>query len=86
MKRKKLFILVMCLVKYLDNISDEDILNLNIPYGIPLEYELDKWLNLMKNYYLRDKKFFYRKHLLLVIKANQINSAVLVSKLKNTYP
>ena len=50
----------MYLVKLLNNISDEDILNLNIPYGTPLEYELDKWLNLMKNYYLRDKKILQK--------------------------
>jgi 2,3-bisphosphoglycerate-dependent phosphoglycerate mutase len=29
------------LVKYLDNISDEDIVGLNIPTGIPLRYDLD---------------------------------------------
>jgi 2,3-bisphosphoglycerate-dependent phosphoglycerate mutase len=42
------------LVKYLDNIPDEDIVNLNIPTGMPLVYELDKDLNAIKHYYLGD--------------------------------
>ncbi len=42
------------LVKYLDNISDEDILKLNIPTGMPLIYELDNDLKPIKNYYLGD--------------------------------
>lgn len=42
------------LVKYLDNISDEEIVNLNIPTGIPLVYELDTDLKPMKHYYLGD--------------------------------
>jgi 2,3-bisphosphoglycerate-dependent phosphoglycerate mutase len=40
------------LVKYLDNISESKILELNIPTGIPLIYELDKNLKPKKNYYL----------------------------------
>ena len=40
------------LVKYLDNISDEDIVKLNIPTGIPLVYELDASLKPIKSYYL----------------------------------
>ncbi len=44
------------LVKYLDNISDEDIVNLNIPTGIPLVYELDDKLKPIKHYYLGDPK------------------------------
>lgn len=40
------------LVKYLDNISDEDIVSLNIPTGIPLIYELDKDLKPIKHYYI----------------------------------
>lgn len=43
------------LVKYLDNISDEDILNLNIPTGVPLVYELDATLKPVRNYYLGDQ-------------------------------
>jgi 2,3-bisphosphoglycerate-dependent phosphoglycerate mutase len=42
------------LVKYLDNISDKDIVGLNIPTGMPLVYELDKNLKPIKNYYLGD--------------------------------
>ncbi len=42
------------LVKYLDNVSDEKIVNLNIPTGIPLVYELDDNLKPVKNYYLGD--------------------------------
>ncbi len=42
------------LVKYLDNISDEDIVGLNIPTGAPLVYELDDDLKPIKNYYLGD--------------------------------
>lgn len=44
------------LVKYLDNISDKDILSLNIPTGMPLVYELDKDLKPIKNYYLGDEE------------------------------
>jgi 2,3-bisphosphoglycerate-dependent phosphoglycerate mutase len=40
------------LVKYLDNVSDEDIVELNIPTGVPLVYELDSKLKPFKNYYL----------------------------------
>ncbi len=42
------------LVKHLDGISDEAILKLNIPTGIPLVYELDENLKPIKNYYLGD--------------------------------
>ncbi len=42
------------LVKYLDNISDSDIVNLNIPTAMPLAYELDENLKTVKNYYLGD--------------------------------
>ena len=42
------------LVKYLDKISDKDIIKLNIPTGIPLVYELDIKLNPLKHYYLGD--------------------------------
>ena len=44
------------LVKYLDNISDEEIVGLNIPTGVPLVYELDDQLIPMKHYYLGDQK------------------------------
>lgn len=42
------------LVKYLDKVSDEDIVGLNIPTGLPLIYELDTSLNPIRNYYLGD--------------------------------
>ena len=42
------------LVKYLDDISDADIIELNIPTGIPLVYELDENLRPIKHYYLGD--------------------------------
>lgn len=44
------------LVKYLDNISDDDIPGLNIPTGVPLVYELDDELNPIKHYYLGDEE------------------------------
>jgi 2,3-bisphosphoglycerate-dependent phosphoglycerate mutase len=42
------------LVKYLDGVSNEDIVALNIPTGIPLVYELDEELRPVKHYYLGD--------------------------------
>jgi 2,3-bisphosphoglycerate-dependent phosphoglycerate mutase len=42
------------LVKYLDNIPDDEILELNIPTGIPLVYELEHDLAPIRNYYLGD--------------------------------
>ncbi|MFM7332052.1 MAG: 2,3-diphosphoglycerate-dependent phosphoglycerate mutase [Brachymonas sp.] len=43
---------IRALVKYLDGISDEAIVNLNIPNGIPLVYELDAELKPIKSYHL----------------------------------
>ncbi len=42
------------LVKYLDRISDQEIVGLNIPTGIPLVYELDEDLRPLRHYYLGD--------------------------------
>jgi 2,3-bisphosphoglycerate-dependent phosphoglycerate mutase len=42
------------LVKHLDNISESDIVGLNIPTGIPLVYELTDGLQPIRNYYLGD--------------------------------
>ncbi len=42
------------LVKYLDNISEEKIVKLNIPTGIPLIYELDEDMQPIEHYYLGD--------------------------------
>jgi 2,3-bisphosphoglycerate-dependent phosphoglycerate mutase len=44
------------LVKYLDNISDQDIPELNIPTGIPLAYSLDKDLKVISRRYLADEE------------------------------
>ncbi|GHU00764.1 2,3-bisphosphoglycerate-dependent phosphoglycerate mutase [Alphaproteobacteria bacterium] len=43
------------LVKYLDGISDADIVELNIPTGVPLVYELDGNMKPIKHYYLGDQ-------------------------------
>ncbi len=45
---------IRSLVKYLDNVSDTEIAELNIPTGIPLVYELDRDLKPIKHYYLGD--------------------------------
>ena len=44
------------LVKYLDNVGEKDIIELNIPTGIPLVYELDEKLNPIKHYYLGNQE------------------------------
>ena len=43
------------LVKYLDDVSADEILKLNIPTGVPLVYELDDQLQPIKSYYLGDQ-------------------------------
>jgi 2,3-bisphosphoglycerate-dependent phosphoglycerate mutase len=43
---------IRALVKYLDDISDQEIVGLNIPNGIPLVYELDANLRPLRRYYL----------------------------------
>lgn len=43
------------LVKYLDGISDSEIVELNIPTGVPLVYELDENLKPLRHYYLGDQ-------------------------------
>ena len=45
---------IRALIKYLDQVSDQDIVNLNIPNGIPLVYELDAELKPIRHYYLGD--------------------------------
>ena len=45
---------IRALVKYLDGISDADIVGVNIPNGIPLVYELDADLQPIRHYYLGD--------------------------------
>jgi 2,3-bisphosphoglycerate-dependent phosphoglycerate mutase len=44
------------LVRYLDNVSDDEIVGLNIPTGIPLVYELDAELKPIQHYYLADEE------------------------------
>ncbi len=44
------------LVKYLDGVSDKEIVSLNIPTGIPLVYELDPDLKPLRHYYLGDEE------------------------------
>jgi 2,3-bisphosphoglycerate-dependent phosphoglycerate mutase len=44
------------LVKYLDDLSEEEILKLNIPTGVPLVYELDDDLKPLRRYYLGDQE------------------------------
>ncbi len=44
------------LVKHLDNVSEEEIVSLNIPTGVPLVYELDENLQPIKHYYLGDQE------------------------------
>ena len=43
---------IRSLVKYLDDVSDSDIMEINIPNGIPLVYELDDNLKPIKHFYL----------------------------------
>ena len=45
---------IRALVKYLDNVSEAEITELNIPTGLPLVYELDANLKPIKSYYLGD--------------------------------
>jgi len=45
---------IRALVKYLDKVSDQDIVGLNIPTGVPLVYELDDALKPIRHYYLGD--------------------------------
>lgn len=47
---------IRAMVKYLDDVSETDITELNIPTGIPLVYELDASLKPVKHYYLADEE------------------------------
>ena len=44
------------IIKHLKNISDTDILTLNLPTGIPYVFEFDQNMNLMKDYFLADEE------------------------------
>ena len=48
-------------MKFLDQVSDNDILKLNIPTGVPLVYELDGELKPIKNYFLGDQDEILKK-------------------------
>ena len=63
---KRVFIIahgnsLRALMKYLDSVSDEDIVGLNIPTGVPLVYELDESLKPIRNYYLGDQEEIAKK-------------------------
>ena len=62
------------LVKYLDNISDEDIPELNIPTGIPLVYELDDDLLPIRHYYLGDPEAAARAAAAVAAQASRAKS------------
>jgi 2,3-bisphosphoglycerate-dependent phosphoglycerate mutase len=47
---------IRALMKHLDRLSEEEIVNLNIPTGIPLIYELDEDLKPLQHYYLGDQE------------------------------
>jgi 2,3-bisphosphoglycerate-dependent phosphoglycerate mutase len=47
---------IRALIKYLDNLPDTEITELNIPTGVPLVYELDESLKVIKHYYLGDSE------------------------------
>tara|TARA_Y100000310_G_scaffold345846_1_gene471164 strand:- start:53392 stop:54135 length:744 start_codon:yes stop_codon:yes gene_type:complete len=49
------------LVKIIDNISDKKIVKFNIPYGVPLVYELNNNLKPIKHYFLGNKKEIQRR-------------------------
>jgi 2,3-bisphosphoglycerate-dependent phosphoglycerate mutase len=49
------------LVKYLDNVSDEEIVELNIPTGVPLVYSLNADLRPLQKYYLGDQEAIRQK-------------------------
>ena len=43
------------LIKYLENLTDEEIIGFEIPTGVPYVYELDSNLNIIKKYFLKEK-------------------------------
>jgi 2,3-bisphosphoglycerate-dependent phosphoglycerate mutase len=52
---------IRAILKHLDNISEKDIVELNIPTGLPLVYELDEQLKPIKHYYLATEEEIARK-------------------------
>ena len=49
------------LVKYLENVSEQDILELNIPTGVPLVYQLNAELKPLTKFYLGDQEAITQK-------------------------
>lgn len=47
---------IRALVKYFDNLSDKEIIDVNIPTGVPLVYEFDKNFKVTKKYYIGDQE------------------------------
>ena len=45
----------------LDNLTDDEIVSVNIPNSVPLVYEFDDDMNVIKHYYLEDKKILRAK-------------------------
>jgi 2,3-bisphosphoglycerate-dependent phosphoglycerate mutase len=58
------------LVKYLDTVSDEEIVHLNIPTGVPLVYELNDNLKAVKHYYLGDSDEIAKKEAAVAAQGN----------------
>ncbi len=51
---------IRALIKYLDDVPEDEITGLNIPTGFPLVYELDDSLSPVRHYYLGDKEEIQR--------------------------
>ena len=49
------------LVKYFENLSEDEILNVNIPTGVPLVYEFDDNFKVVDKYYLGDQEEIEKK-------------------------
>ena len=49
------------LIKHLDNISDKDIVGVNVPTAVPLVYELDENMRPIRSYYLGDQEAIKQK-------------------------
>ncbi|HBM45471.1 MAG: 2,3-bisphosphoglycerate-dependent phosphoglycerate mutase [Parcubacteria group bacterium GW2011_GWF2_38_76] len=52
---------IRSIVKFLDNLSDEEVMNLNIPTGVPLVYEFDENGNKISRYYLGNQEEINKK-------------------------
>lgn len=52
---------IRALVKTLENLSDDEIMEVNIPTGVPLVYEFDEQWKVVKKYYLGDAEFIQAK-------------------------